>query len=72
MWVTKVELQKFQDTIIHLKKRYVPQARDLDKDNIIIIVQKHTTPANDKFHDLSYYIARIHRRKSYVKLRWFD
>ena len=42
------------------------------KDNIIIIVRKYTTSANDKYHDLPYYIARIERRKRYVKLRWFD
>ena len=27
---------------------------------------------NDKFHDLPYYVARIQRRKRYVKLNWFD
>ena len=42
------------------------------KDNIIIIVRKHTTPANDKFHDLPCYVSQIQRRKRYVKLRWFD
>ena len=47
-------------------------ARDLGKDNTIIIVRKHTRPANDKYHDLPYYIARIQRHKRYVKLRWFD
>ena len=51
---------------------YVPHARDLGKDNIIIIVLKHTTPANDKYHDLPYYVARIQQHKRYVKLRWFD
>ena len=34
--------------------------------------QKHTTSANNKYHDLSYYVARIQRRKRYVELRWFD
>ena len=66
------ELQKYQDTITHLKTRYVPHASDPGKDNIIIIVCKHTTPANDKSHDLPYYVARIQRRKRYVKLSWFD
>ena len=68
----QAELQKYQDTITHLKTRYVPHARDLGKDNIIIIIRKHATPANDKFHDLPYYVARIQRRKRYVKLKWFD
>ena len=39
---------------------------------MIVIVGKYTTPGNDTFHDLSYYVARIQRRKRYVKLRWFD
>ena len=54
------KLQKCQDPITHLKTRYVPHARDPGKDNVIIIVWKHTTPANDKYHGLPYYIAKIH------------
>ena len=57
--VYQAELQKCQDTITHLKT-HVPHARDLGKGNIIIIVRKHTLSANDKYHDLPYY----------VKLRW--
>ena len=56
----------------HLKTRYVLHARSPGKDNIIIIVRKHTISANDKFHDFPYYAARIQRRERYVKLRWFD
>ena len=70
--VYQAELQKCQDTIAHLSTRYVPHGRNPGKDNIIIIVWKHTTSANDKYHDLPYYIARIQRRKRYVKLRRFD
>ena len=66
------ELQKCQDIITHLKTRYVPHARDRGKDNIMIIVRKHTTPANDKYHGLQYYVATMRRRERYVKLRWFD
>ena len=40
--VSQVELQKCQDIITHLKTRHVPHARDPGKDNIIIIVRKHT------------------------------
>ena len=71
-YVYQTELQRCQDTITHLTTHYVPHARNLGKDNIIIIVQKHTPSANDKYHDLPYYIPRIQRRKGYVKLRWFD
>ena len=67
----KAQLQKCQDTIIYLRTSYVDHARDLGKDNIII-VRKHTTPANDRYHDLPYYVARIQQSKMYVKLRWFD
>ena len=70
--VYQAELQKCQDIITHLETRYVPHAKNPGKDNIIILIRKHTTPANDKFHDLTYYVARIQRRKRYVKLRWFD
>ena len=70
--VYKAQLQKSQDTIIHLRTRYVDYETDRGKDNIIIIVRKHTTPANDRYHDLPYYVARLQRRKRYVKLRWFD
>ena len=51
---------------------YGPHARDPGKDNIVIIVRKHTKSANDKFHDLPHYVASIQRCKRYVKLRWFD
>ena len=70
--VDQAELQRCKGTITCLRTRYVDHARDPGKDNIIIIVRKHTTPANDKFHNLSYYIARIQRCKRYIKLRWFD
>ena len=64
--VYEAELQKYLGT------RYVPHMKNPGKDNIVIIVQKHTTSANDKFHDLPYYFARIQRRKRDAKLRWFD
>ena len=70
--VYQAELQRCQDAITNLRTRCVDHARGPGKDNITIIVQKHTTPANAKFHDFPYYIARIQRRKSFVKLRWFD
>ena len=68
----QAELQKCQDIITHLKRRYVPHARDPGKDNIIILVRKHTTSVNDKYHDLPYYVARIQHGKRCVQLRWFD
>ena len=58
--------------MVYLKAWYIYHVKDPGKDNIIIIVRKHTGSANDKFHDLPYYAARIQRRKRYVELRWFD
>ena len=68
----QAQLQRCQDTITHLRTRYVDHARDTSKYNIIIIARKHTRPASDKYHDLPYYVARIQRRKRYIKLRWFN
>ena len=68
----QAELQKCQDIITHLKIRHVPHVRDPGKDNIIITACKHTTSANDKFHELPYYITRIQQCKRYVKLGWFE
>ena len=70
--VYQAQPQKCQDTILHLWTRHVDHGRDPSKANIIITVRKHTTPANDKYHDSPYYVARIQRGKRYVKLRWFD
>ena len=51
----QAQLQRCPGTIGHLRTRYVDHAIDPCKDNIIIIVRTHTTPANDKNHDLPYY-----------------
>ena len=67
--VYQTQLQRCEDIITHLREHYVDQERDPGEDNIIIIVQKHSTPANYKYHNLSYYIARIQLRKRYLKLR---
>ena len=39
---------------------------------ILVKTTLSSTSANDKYQDLPYYVARIQRRKRYVKLRWFD
>ena len=66
--VYQTQLKRCEDTITHFREGYVDHARDPSKDNIIIIVRKHTTSANNKYHDLPYYVARIQQRKTYVKL----
>ena len=70
--VYKDQLQKCQDIITHLKTRHVPHAKVPGKYKFIIIVRKHTTSAKGKFHNLPYYVARIQRRKRYVKLMFHD
>ena len=57
--VYKDQLQKCQDTITHLRARYVDHAKDLGKDNIVMIIEKNTTPEEDEFYEYPYYIARI-------------
>ena len=69
--VYKEQLQKCQDIITHLKKRYVPHAKDPGKDNIVMIIEKNTTPEEDEFYEYPYYIARIQRRFINTKRRWF-
>ena len=61
--VYQAQLQGCQDTITHLRTRYLDYARVPGKDSVIIIVRKHTASVNDKFHDLPYCAARIQRRK---------
>ena len=70
--VYQTQLQACKDIIIHLRGRYVDHSRNPGKDNIIIIVRKHTTSAKDKYHDLPCHICGIQRRKRYVKLRWLN
>ena len=60
--VYKDQLQKCQDIITHLKTRYVPSAKDIGKDNIVMIIEKNTAPEEDEFYEYPYYIARIQRR----------
>ena len=57
--VYKDQLQKCQDIITHLRARYVDHAKDLGKDNIVMIIEKNTTPKEDEFYEHPYYIARI-------------
>ena len=70
--VYQTQLQRCENNITHVRTTYIDYARYPGKDNIIIIVRKHTTSANDKYHDLHYYISRIQRRKRYVYLRWLS
>ena len=68
--VYKYQLQKCQD-ITHLRTRYVDHAKDLGKDNIVMIIEKNAAPKEDEFYEYPYYIARIQRRFINTKRRWF-
>ena len=69
--VHKDQLQKCQDIITHLRTRYVDHAKDPGKDNIVMIIEKNTTPEEDELCEYPYYIARIQRRFIGTKIRWF-
>ena len=69
--VCKDQLQKCQDIITDLKTRHVPHAKDPGKDNIVMIIEKNTTPEEDEFYEYLYYIAKIQQRFINTKKGWF-
>ena len=58
-----------RDLIIN---RYAPRAKYLGKDNIVMIIEKNTTPEEDEFYEYPYYIARIQRRFISTKRQLFS
>ena len=70
--VYQTQLQRCQyqirDLIIN---RHVSLANDPGKNNIVMILEKNTTPKEDEFYEYPYYIARIQRRFISAKRRWF-
>ena len=69
--VYQAQLHRYQNQMHDLLiNRRVPHARNPGKGNII--VGKHTTSANDSYHDLPYYVSRIQQHKNDVKLRSLD
>ena len=53
----------------NIRGQFVDHARGQCQENIML-VQKHTTFASGKYHDLPYFIWWIQWRKTYIKLRW--
>ena len=47
------------------------RANDPGKDNIVMIIEKNTTPKEDEFYEYPYYILRIQRRFIMTKRQWF-
>ena len=66
------QIERCENRIAHLQQRYVDYCRDPGKDNIVIIIEKNSTPEDDEFHEYPYYIARIQRRLSANKRKWFQ
>jgi len=56
--------------IARITKRFVPNAIDPGKDNVTMIVRKHTTEEDDNHTKHPYYCARIQRRAIQTKRRW--
>ena len=69
--VYKKQLHKCQDIITHHRRHYIDHAKDQGKDNIVMIIEKNTTPKEDEFYEYPYYIARIQRQFINTKIRWF-
>ena len=70
--VYQTQLQRFQDQIHDLIINcQVPRANDPGKDNIVMIIEKNTTPEEDEFYEYPYYIERNQRRFINTKRRWF-
>ena len=70
--VYKTQLQRSQDQIRDLIiNRHAPCANDPGKYNIVIIIEKNTTPKEDEFYEYPYYIVRIQQRFITTKRRWF-
>lgn len=66
------EIRAKDQMITQLTERYVDHAEDPGLDNVVMVVRKHTTEAEDKRYDYPYYIARIQRRAIGAKRRWFS
>ena len=64
------EIRAKNQQIAQLQERYVDYANDPGLDNVVMIVRKHTTEAEDRhFFNFPYYIARIQRRNLATKRR---
>ena len=68
--VYQAKLRRCQDQIRDLIiNRHVPRGNDPGKDNIVMIIEKNTTP--EEFYEYPYYITRIQPQFTATKKRWF-
>ena len=54
-----------------MQNRHVSKAEDPGLDTIVMIIEKNSTPEQDKFYKYLYYIAKIQRRYAVTKKRCF-
>ena len=66
------EIRAKDQEIARLHERSVPNAIDPGKDNVVLIVRKHTTHTDDNHFEYPYYISRIQRRLIPAKRRWLQ
>ena len=64
------EIERRQKENVELKQRYVDRCQDMSKDNVVMIVRKHTCEHDDCHFEYPYYVSRIQRRKIPAKRRW--
>ena len=70
--VYQSQLQRCQGQVRDLIiDRHVPRANHPGKDNIVMIIEKNTTPEEEEFYEYPHYIARIQRGFISTKRRWF-
>ena len=64
------EIERREAEVAELRQRYVDRCQDVSKDNVVMIVRKHTREQDDCHFEYPYYISRIQRRKIPAKRRW--
>ena len=68
--VYQAKLQRCQDQIRNLIiNSHVPRGNDPGKDNIVMIIEKNTTP--EEFYEYPYYITIIQPQFTTTKTGWF-
>ena len=64
------EIRAKDQEIARLHERVVSLALDPGKNNVVVIVRKHTREKEDEYFKYPYYIARIQRRSITSKRQW--
>lgn len=59
----------YENTVNHLRERYLDHWKKPGLDNVVMIVRKLTSKDNDKYFDYLYYIGRIQRHT--ITTKWW-